>query len=27
VMRLSNLEGFKTEHTSKAVDQLTGQNT
>ena len=27
VMRLSNLEELKTEHTSRAVDQLTGQNT
>jgi hypothetical protein len=27
VMRLSNLEWLKTEYTSRAVDQLTGQNT
>ena len=27
VMRLSNLEELKTEHTCRAVDQLTGQNT
>ena len=26
-MRLSNLDELKTEHTSRAVDQLTGQNT